>query len=69
MFGFFQFGQPQFGDAPVFASTPIVTIPVVGLGIMYNGNRKKRHEENDWRMEQEMRIENTLLAFLNTQEF
>ena len=67
MFGFFQFGQPQFGDAPVFAST--VTIPLVGLGIMYNGNRKKRHDENDWRREQEMRIENTLLAFLNTQEF
>ena len=64
MFGFFQFGQPQFGDVPRVSSS---VIPVVGLGLMFNGDRRLKEREKA-RVASINAIELTMLAFLQTQE-
>ena len=64
MFGFFQFGQPQFGDAPVFGSTPP---PSSGGGGAAPGGRRKFHKNlcELTRQEQAANMERILTAFLN----
>jgi len=59
MFGFFQFGQPQFADAPHFAIQP--------SGGGSNGGGEASYHEHHQRGALENQIEITMLAFLNTQ--
>lgn len=61
MFGYFQFGQPQFADAPAFAVVP------AGGGGSNGGGEAGRRDPHHARRTLENQIEITLLAFLNTQ--
>ena len=63
MFGFFQFGVPQLGDAPFFDDGEI--LGGGGGGITQAGLRRQQAER---RRRQEIEIESTLLVFLNTQD-
>jgi hypothetical protein len=60
MFGYFQFAQPQFADAPFFPVQP-------SGGGSNGGGEASRHNHHHERRTLENRIEITLLAFLNTQ--
>jgi len=61
MFGYFQFGQPQFADAPHFS------VPPSGGG-SNGGGEADYHNPHHQRNALESQIEITLLAFLNTQQ-
>ena len=72
MFGFFQFGQPQFADAPIFGGEPPPPDPVrgPGAGVMFNGDQHlRRLKNNEARHHANMQaIELTLRAFLTIQD-
>lgn len=61
MFGYFQFGQPQFADAPFFPVQPS------GGGGSNGGGEASRFNPHHQRRVLENQIEITILAFLNTQ--
>lgn len=65
MFGYFQFGQPQFADAPAFGGAPA---PASGGG---GASPSRRHFHKNFheltRKEQESQMEKILMAFLDNQ--